>query len=225
MSSPHRRRAPRPLRRTLLLLLLLLAGCSAGNPSEGAAPAAAPPAPSKALGSFSPIRGTDYLVAPIVQSTAARETSGFSLSSSGYTPATTHNLVFLNEQDETIRQLLPTNDQVLVFQNSFPTPREEKLETPPIAWFLYGIVAADSNGDGRLDQEDLQTLAVSDAGSQGYTALLTDVEAIRGTTLSDPTTLLVMLRQGGSYQLARIDLPARTVADLTPFPPLGSDVE
>lgn len=219
----------RPLRTLLLVLAIFLAfglaACSTSGTNPAAGPSPTPtPVPTKALGTFNPIHGTDYLVAPIVQEAVARE-GGFSLSSSpGYSPASTHNLIFLNQRDETIRQLLPTNDQVLIYRESFPEQREGDEDTPPVAWFLYGVVAVDTNGDAQLDQEDRQTLAVSDAGGQGYTEVLADVETILGTTLRDPSTLLVIVRQGGVYQLARIDLPGRTLANLTPFPPLGPDV-
>lgn len=210
----------------LLTLLIALAGCTMRSANPNVAPEAeAPPPPAKALGAFTPVRGTDYLVAPIVRDAAARETSGFSFSSPGYTPATTHNLVFLNQRDETIRLLLSANDQVILYQRTFPEPREEEEAPPPVAWLLYGVVAADTNGDGQLDREDHQTLAISDAGGIGYTEVLADVEEILGTTLRDPNTLLVIVRQGGAYQLARIDLPGRALANLTPFPPLGPDVQ
>lgn len=209
-----------------LLLALGLVACSLPGPNPAGAPSPTPtPAPTKALGAFFPLAGTDYLVAPIVQEVVARESSGFSFSSSpGYTPASTHNLIFLNQRDETIRQLLPTNDQVLVYRESFPEQRDDDEEQPPVAWFLYGVVAADTNGDTQLDQEDRQTLAISDAGGIGYTEVLTDVETILGTTLRDPNTLLIIVRQGETYQLARIDLPSRALANLTPFPSLGPDV-
>lgn len=209
-----------------LIATLCLSACATPGTTPSDAPAPTPTSAPKALGAFDPIHGTDYLVAPIVRDAAARETSGFSFSSSpGYTPATTHNLVFLNQRDERIRQLLPTNDQVFVYRESFPEQRDEDEDPPPIAWFLYGIVAVDSNDDSQLDQEDHQTLAISDAGGVGYTEVLTDVETVLGTTLRDPDTLLVIVRQGGAYQLARIDLPGRRLATLTPFPPLGPDVK
>jgi hypothetical protein len=216
-----------PLRTTLLALAfaLGLAACSSPGTSPAVGPPPTPtPAPKKALGGFAPIRGTDYLVAPILRDVTARASSGFSMSSPGYTPETTHNLIFLNQRDETIRQLLPTNDQVFVYRESFPEQGEEDEEVVPVAWFLYGVVAADTNDDGQLDQGDRQTLAISDVGGQGYTEVLSDVETVLGTTQRDSNTLLIIVRQGGAYQLARIDLPSRTLAALTPFPSLGPDV-
>lgn len=32
------------------------------------------------------------------------------------------------------------------------------------------------------------------------------------------------VRQGGAYKLARINLPSRSLANRTPFPPLGAGV-
>lgn len=90
-----------------LLLALGLVACSTPGINPVTSPSQTPtPAPTKALGAFFPLTGTDYLVAPIVQEAVARGSSGFSLSSSpGYTPASIHNLIFLNQRDETIRQL------------------------------------------------------------------------------------------------------------------------
>jgi hypothetical protein len=69
-----------------------------------------------------------------VQAAVARERSGFSLSSSpGYIAATTHNLIFLNQRDEAIHQLLPTNDQVFVYREGFPKQREDDQNEPPVA--------------------------------------------------------------------------------------------
>lgn len=49
-------------------------------------------------------------------------------------------------------------------------------------------------------------------------------EKLSGKQEGGSEVLLVIVRQGGAYQLARIDLPSRSLANLTPFPPLGPDV-
>lgn len=226
----------------LLIILIglpgLLSGCT--EPQSGSAPAATPtPAPDKEVGPFDLIRGTDYLRAPIVRAPRA---SGGGLSSSGYTPSTTHNFVFVDRRDETIQQLLPTNDAVIIFNTGLPeaaapvasgtTSIDAATDPahgngPPIQWFLYSIVPTDTNNDGRFSQDDLQTLALSDVDGTGYTPVITDVATIHGYTLTDRQTLLVIYRQGrqgGKLRLARIDLPTRAIITTTAFPPLGADV-
>src|SRR5262249_11565884 len=84
------------------------------------APPAAPPA-TKTIGTFTLIDGTDYLIAPI-EDDPDRSGSSFSLSSTGsnYTRPGTRNLIFIHRRDETVQQLLPTNDFVIVDQAGFP---------------------------------------------------------------------------------------------------------
>lgn len=146
---------------------------------------------------------------------------GFSLSSSSYSSDEAANYVYLDRRDETFVQLLPTNDQRVLFRRGFSTPEDEQA---PVAWFLYGVVAADQNGDERLDWDDGVTLAASDVSGVGYTVLITNVTDLYGATLRDPQTLLVIYRREGNKQLARIDLPGRRVLVTTALPPLGTDV-
>jgi hypothetical protein len=213
----------------LALVLMLLSGCNLSSqaapaPTAGGALTVVP----KVVGAFDRITDTDYLVAPIEADTEQERSSfSFNLSSgSGYNAPGIYNYVFVNRLDETVQQLIPTNDFVILQQTGFPERwgTVGERDFPPLAWFLYSVVKADTNGDKELARGDRFTLVVADVGGRGYTELIDDVEAVLGATLRDPRTLVVIYRAKGGIQLARLDLPGRRVLATTPLPSFGPDV-
>ncbi|NJL32746.1 MAG: hypothetical protein HC893_01425 [Chloroflexaceae bacterium] len=210
----------------------VLAGC--GTVPRGGGVGSLPRSPAqettKTLSAFFEVSGTEYLQASV----ATNETRAALNSRTTYT--TIHNYVFVDQENETVLRLLPTNDTVILTtielfeqvpaeMQPTSTDAENTIE-PTTAWFLYSIVKADTNGDEQLAFEDKQTLAVSDAGGNGYTELVEDVDELVYYTLRpDNETALLIYRQGDQRVLARVNLPDRTIDNTVEFPPLGDDVE
>jgi hypothetical protein len=209
----------------LLASLLVQSGCQKDARPVARAEDVGKRLADKELGSFQPVQGTSYLVAPIQDREPSGQGGSGSWLSSGYTDAyrTPHNYVFLEQKSLTFSRLLPVNDWTILTMTAFPE-RGSWPDAAPIAWFLYEIVKSDTNGDKKLNWIDRKTVAISDAAGQNYTELISDVAAVHTKVLRDPATMLVIYRGNGALQLARIDLKARQVESTVQLPDFGPDV-
>ena len=197
------------------------------KPASGTAPAAtrANAVDARVLGHFGRVTSTDFLMADI-HSGGDRGYSSLSSLSSGKSQ-TIHNYVFLNVTDQSFQRLLPTNDSYIRSAVPLPEAESHTPDGPPtrVLWWFFDVVKQDTDRDGDLDEEDLGTIAVSDAGGRGYTELIGGVGEIYGRVLRDPDTLLVVYESGGAKRLGVIDLPRRALTSTTSLPDLGPDVK
>jgi hypothetical protein len=217
---------------------LIFAG-TACNPSGNSSPSSegTGPAPTlvpvqKVLSTFSPIEGTNYLMAGITAN-ISREQSGnpiewiiqSSYSSSGYN---TYNFVFFNIETETYQRLLPTNDTAIVNVVGFPekiyNPSDNAEVQPPYEWWFYVIVKSDTSQNGVLDYEDKLTLGISDVGGNGYAEMIADVDKVLGTIYKDGSVLFVFYNSNNKNFIAKISLPTREIITTTEIN-LGEDVK
>ena len=154
---------PSPLLPALIIALSIIA-CGRSIPQESSSGTNAPAAPApveKTLSAFTPIIGTDYLMAGIVPVEVTRDSSlnPFEwISNSGYSNYSsylTYNYVFLNTQTEAYNRLLPSNDYVIYQTVGFPQavydPNDPEKPAPIIEFWIFNIVKADTNGDTYFD--------------------------------------------------------------------------
>jgi hypothetical protein len=219
---------------TLFLGILLVSAMACTRTSVKTPTAAGGPSPTpstKSVGTFYPIDGTNYQLAAIETSYGESSGSGFDpreLFSYGRSNYSVHNYVFFDVDAETVAPLLPTNQQIILSMSGFPTPKtpvtpdEPKI---PVAWWLYTLVKADTNGDGQLSYQDKQTLGISDVGGKGYVEMIPDIDAMLASTYKSGDVLLVIYHAEAKYYLAHIDLPSRTVTKTTELPSFGGDVK
>lgn len=208
----------------------LLGGSNSSETSSEPAPTLQPV--EKVLSVFSPIAGTNYLMARISADPGSRERSGnpltwieSSYSSSGYE---TYNYVFFDLSSETYHRLLPTNDTVIPQIMGFPVAEYNSAEPAvpplPIEWWLYVMVKVDTDKNGHLDYEDKQTLGISDVGGNGFAEVITDVDNLLGEIYKDGPTLFVIYNSNQKNYIAKINLPTREVVTTTEMD-LGEDVK
>lgn len=190
---------------------------------------------SKTLGNFQSIDGTNYLIASVTSNNSEASVFSELFSSgrwygggSGYSQ---YNLVFLDVTSETVYPLLPTNDNEIVSMEGFPKPvpsftNQSQPPQPahPIAWWLFSIVASDTNQDNNLSALDKQTISVSDVGGKGYAEIISNVDNLLGTAYKNTNTLLVIYRSDGKNYLAHVDLPSRQVTSTEELP-LGGEIK
>jgi hypothetical protein len=208
-----------------LLCLTLLTSCSevrqVVNPSGAQTTAnnSQDNQQNKSLGTFSPVPGTRYLNAQI---TEAQDSS--IRYSSDYKGSVIYNLVYFDPASARMTRLLPSNDFRVIATIYLPT--SETTQPPQlVSWALYSIVKRDSNNDRTLNEKDERTLAMTDAGGQGYTELIENIKELYGHTMTDTNSLTVIYLKGGRLLTSKINLQKRQVESTQELPSLGSDVK
>jgi hypothetical protein len=198
---------PKPSAGQLLVTYLLIclgsffAGCQNSQTASSNVPPAANAGVSRTLGSFRPVYGTKYLMAPITS-----EGKGEYFSSKG-NYGNTHNYAFFDTEDELTRTLLPSNDYWITETKRIPEEEDARQPSTPVQWFLYFLVKSDTDGDKKLTPKDNKVLAISDAGGAGYTEIISEVEEVYGQALSGATCLHIIYRSKSKKYVAKIDLP------------------
>ena len=232
------------MKRTLILFVivisLMVAGTSCSrlldvsNPSKpGVEPAPTLQPVEKILSTFTPINGTNTLMAGIISAPASREGSlnplewiNSSLSSS-YS-SNTYNYVFFNLNTEGYQRLLPANDYVIYQTAGFPTlqydPAKPDQPAPTVEWWVYSVVKKDTNKDGNLGSQDKLTIGISDVGGNGYTELIENVDAILSQIYKDGSVMFIIYNADQKNYIAKINPTTRKVVTTTEMD-LGQDVK
>lgn len=194
-----------------------------------------PPKPvEKTLSSFSPITGTDYLMAGIVPVEVTRDSSlnpfewisrsGYS----GYSPYITYNYVFFNTQTEEYHRLLPENNSVIYQTAGFPQqvydPNDPDKPAPIIEFWMFNIVKADTNADGYFDYRDKLTIGISDVSGANYTELISNVDAIQSQYYKDPANFFIIYNVHQKNFIAKVNPITRQIISTTEMD-LGEDVK
>jgi len=215
------------------LITLLITGLACGPVARSLNSVEGTPKPvEKHLSAFSPIEGTDHMIANISGNPAEGERASFSPFSwiergySGYSGYEIYNYVFFSSQPETFNTLLPTNEYVVLQIVGFPsgTPTEKPEDFKPVKWWLYIVVKADTDGSGILDYSDKLTIGVTDVGGNMPTEVISDVDNVLGHTLKNENTLFVIYHSLNKNYVAKIDLPGRQVVSTNEIS-LGDDVK
>ncbi|MBI5964560.1 MAG: hypothetical protein HY863_13865 [Chloroflexi bacterium] len=221
----------------IVLGLMLTACIPAGTISENSGPAPTPQPVEKVLSPFNPIHGTDYLMAGIAPAPVDRASSLNPLewiNSSSYSSYSsgTYNYVFFNLNTEQYNRLLPTNDYTndySIYQTSgFPTlqydPANPDQPAPTVEWWVYSVIIKDTNNDGRLDYEDKLTIGLSDAGGNGYTELIENVDVVLAQLYRDNAAMFIFYNADKKNYIAKINPSTREVVTTTEMD-LGPDVK
>jgi hypothetical protein len=229
-------------RLSILLLALAIAfstlACGRSIiPQDSSVNAEAPEPPKpveKTLSSFTPITGTEYLMAGIVPVEVGRDSSlnPFEwISNSGYSSYTTYgtyNYVFFNTQTEEYHRLLPDNDSVIFQTAGFPQqvydPNDPEKPAPIIEFWMFNIVKADTNADGFFDYRDKLTIGMADVSGKGYTELIENVDAIQSQYYKDPSNFFIIYNVNDKNFIAKVNPVTREVLSTTEMD-LGEDVK
>lgn len=157
------------------------------------------------LGSFEPVNGSHYLVAPayskqkydVASDLSSKETSAV------------RNYLFVNAVDKSSRWLVPSNSQLFLIAMDVDRIVEEQNSTAK--WTMYQVVKADTNGDKRFTGSDKRTIAFSDAVGTNYAEVLSDTNGILSSQMLDDDTMLIFHASNGKNFLTEINIPERRV--------------
>ena len=206
-------------------------------PQQSSVIAEAPDTPKpieKTLSSFTPIIGTDYLMAGIVPIEVTRDSTlnPFEwISSSGYSSYTsyaTYNYVFFNTQTEEYHRLLPDNNSVILQTAGFPQqvydPNDPQKPAPVIEFWMFNIIKTDTNGDTYFDYRDKLTIGISDVSGSGYTELIQNMDVIQSQYYKDPSNFFIIYNVNDKNFIAKVNPITRQILSTTEMD-LGEDVK
>jgi hypothetical protein len=151
------------------------------------------------LGRISWVNGTDTQYVPL-------ETQAQGGKLSGYDPSETLNVLFV-AGDSFDSHWLFDHQRYRIVSISSLTPDKEFDEDRNAVAIYSVLVKADTNDDGRLDTDDIQTIALLQTDGTGYTEVATNIEQIISTRASyDGGTFDVLAREGDSVVMRRYSL-------------------
>lgn len=224
----------------LLALVIAFSSLACGRsiiPQDSSVNADGPDAPKpveKTLSTFTPILGTDYLMAGIVPVEVGRDSSLnpfewiSSSGYSGYSPYLTYNYVFFNTQTADYHRLLPDNNSVIFQTAGFPQlvydPNDPTKPAPVIEFWMFNIVKADTNADGYLDYRDKITIGIADVSGGNYTELITNVDAIQSQYYDTPSNFFIIYNVNDKNFIAKVNPITRQIISTTEMD-LGEDVK
>ena len=181
-----------------LLVALLVAGCSAE---------AAGPEPSDLqIGPFSEVAGTPFLRAELAP---ARASGRESYSSGGGHPV---DVLTYDSGAREGRWLFGGTGQIVLREHAV-------ADSGRVRAFVYVLVAEDTDGDGRLDGDDAQSVVVSDPGGRRTLAVAPQVDRVREPIRLADGALLLLYDVAGSVRGMEIDPSALRVSARVSMPP------
>ncbi len=214
----------------LLLTFLLVAGVaivgaasfgSSGRRDRPATPAAVLPATGEKLffGSIEPIEGSAFVVLPL----ETQRTGGGKLSSAPYAPSATRNLLFYDAASGAAHWLRPDHrasvlSHELISESGVVHRWESRTSAGPVRWIRYELALADTNGDGKIDSDDLRVIAISGPEGKDLAVVLADVDEVLGYASPERGKVVVFFRKGDASFAGEIDLARRKLVRTTPLP-------
>jgi hypothetical protein len=219
--------AQKPFNKIALLLFALpipTLGLACSHPSDTIrtedVKASASKKYTSALGAFQNLKGTPYLMSAVT-STGWRSDK-FSSSESYSSGEQTHNLVFLDTNSLESHRLFGSNAYVILQTDRYTQTIKSKAVTQ---WLVHQVIKSDTDGNKRLDRNDLIALGISSASGKKYVEVLTGITDILGLTMVTPGKLVVVYSKSGAKSASNIDLEKRSVTTTQPIIELGPEVK
>jgi hypothetical protein len=91
-------------------------------------------------------------------------------------------------------------------------------------WLVHQVIKSDTDGNKRLDRNDLIALGISSASGKNYVEVLTGITDILGLAMVTPGKLVVVYSKSGAKFASDIDLEKRNVTTTQPIIELGPEV-
>ena len=127
------------------------------------------------------------------------------------------NIMIFDSRTGAVTRLFPDDKGRILDEDLVSRAPDEKSRSEPLAR-VYVYVAADTNGDGRLDGSDRQRIYVTKPDGSGPLLLAEDVDryAPAQPTRNSEAILAYFLRRGGELTYGEFDLDAFKPGRTTP---------
>jgi|JFJP01.1.fsa_nt_gi hypothetical protein len=171
------------------------------------------------IGEFQQIEGTDILRAELY----AKEDDKFMPS---YTPSKfIQNYIFFDSTKQRFYPLKSENTSILLSitniteTNSNNEINSNLLETkkPRPVGFAYVIVDQDTNNDKRINQDDLQKIAISDVSGLRFKVLIDRVDKFKGVSIVKNNRVFLIYLSESKIKAAEIDVRSQEIISNSEF--------
>ncbi|AOX02782.1 hypothetical protein BJP34_28055 [Moorena producens PAL-8-15-08-1] len=162
------------------------------------------------LGNLKEVDGTTYLMVPLY--------SDQSYSQSYYSKSTrsTRNYLFLDSETGNSKWLFAKNDYLIAsdrFISETNDKENNRLESKPVIAVLYQLIKQDTNGDGRLTNNDMLTIALTHPNGNDYQEVLSGVDKFLGYKVLKANSLLILYQRDGIAYSAKVSLENFTLSN------------
>jgi hypothetical protein len=166
------------------------------------------------LGRLSEIRGTPYVFVSL-ESDQKIERSYYSKSSSP-----SRNYLFINTENN-LKKWLYDHSDYLILSSSLLSHGDYNDKDKPVLAIMYKTVKSDTNADKLLSNKDKKTIALSSPDGENYKEVLSNIDILVGSRLTESNLLLVVYQRNGVGYSASIDLGNFKVIDEAELPKVG----
>lgn len=167
------------------------------------------------IGDFREVDGTTYIMLQLyyTQSYSAKSTSS------------TINYLFLDSETGKSKWLFANNDYLIngvsfisETNNNTNNSSESRRQVRAV---LYHIIKQDSNGDGRLTNENGMTIAFTHYNGNGYQEVLSGVDKFLGYKVLKENSLLILYKRDGIAYSAKVSLDNFALSNEAELPKVG----
>jgi hypothetical protein len=158
------------------------------------------------LGAFETIEGSAVMRAPLQ---LKQEYPGTNYSVKG--TVASQNYLFFDPVSHASHWLITGNRGLILEAMALPAKNFNRQVEIPVEAVVYTLVDTDSNGDGKLSDADLITIAISDPNGKHFARLLTRGERVNGARLSGKGMLVVLYTAAKQLRAADVDLSSGKV--------------
>jgi hypothetical protein len=207
----------------LIAVLIPTLGLGCSNPRETPrtedGKAKSTPGYKATLGTFQNLKGTPYLMSAVTSNQwRSGQSSSYDSSDSG---VETRNLVFLDTNSLKSHRLFDTNGYIITQTDQYTQKVNSKDVTQ---WLVHQVLKVDTDGNKRLDRNDLRTLAISSTNGKAYVEVITGITEIFGLTMVNPGKLVVVYGKNKAKTASIIDLEKRSITSTQSVVELGPEL-
>ncbi len=166
------------------------------------------------LGKLDRIKGSEFVIVPLY----ARQKTDLGLYPDEKS-ISTRNILFADVNKGINKWLLPNNN-TLISHYDLISSLDDKDQR--VIAFLYQIISADTNQDGRLTENDALSVALSLPDSSNYRKILDNIKSVVGYELLSSDRLAILYMKNDQGFICYVKLPEFQIIKEIPIPPFNS---
>ncbi|NES46827.1 hypothetical protein, partial [Moorena sp. SIO2C4] len=96
-----------------------------------------------------------------------------------------------------------------------------RVESKPVIAVLYHLIKQDTNGDGRLTNNDMLTIAFTHYNGNDYQEVVSGVDRFLGYKVLNANSLLILYQRDAIAYSAKVSLDNFALSNETELPKVG----